>query len=141
MRRLVAMLLLIAGPACAQGVEPPRGSALRGEVLDAVRVVAEQDLGPPVEFIVTWLRVDGDVAFARLDAQRPGGGAIDIPQIPLVTKLGVPPDMIDGPRVEAFLRRTATGWQVIEHATGATDVWWFGYDCAVFAGVQPVGSC
>ncbi len=78
----LAMLLVAAatsGGALAQrAYEPARGTAERAELMDAIRPLVEARVGPPVEFVVDRLRVAGDWAFAIVQPQRPGGGAIDM---------------------------------------------------------------
>ena len=139
---IVVLSLVLAAPAVAEPVEPPRGSALRAALLDAVRGPAEHDLGAPVEFVVEALRADGDVALARVTAQRPGGGAIDTDTAPLIAREGIPPSLVDGPHVVAFLRRGPDGaWSVETHSTGATDMWWVGWRCETYAALLPEGAC
>jgi hypothetical protein len=120
---------VLAGALQADPAEPPRGSAARAAILDTIRVMAEYDLGAPVEFVVLDLAAEGDLAFARLMAQRPGDVPIDMSDIPMVTRRFVPPDLIDGPRIEAFLARTDGRWHVVEYGVGSTDVWWWAFDC------------
>ena len=139
---LLALAGAGAGPAAAQGVEPARGTALRSALLEAVRVVAEHDLGAPVEFVVNRLRAEGDVALAVLSAQRPGGGAIDMAAAPMMARDGLSPAEVDGPELVAFLRRGAPGnWQVVAWSTGATDLWWPTYDCPTFRSLLPEEAC
>lgn len=76
---VLAMCTIV--PAAAWEV-PARGSALRSDLMDAARPHAEWMLGAPVEFVVTELRVSGDLALAMLVPQRPGGGAIDVLRTP-----------------------------------------------------------
>ena len=59
-----------------------RGTALRAALMDAVRPHVEWRLGAPVQFVVRDLRVAGDVGFASLWPQRPGGAQIDLYQTP-----------------------------------------------------------
>src|SRR5690606_16927548 len=80
---LVAGLAFGAAAAVAQGGhEPARGTGERRALMDAMRPQAEMIFGPPVEFVVSRLRVAGDVAFASVVAQRPGGEAIYIQATP-----------------------------------------------------------
>lgn len=88
---------------------PAKGTALRSDLLDTLRVFAGYDLGPPVEFVVLYLQADGDRAFARVMAQRPGGAPIDLAATPMVKRDQIPIDLIDGPRMEAFLARGGGG--------------------------------
>ena len=139
---ILLLSLVLAAPLHAEPVEPPRGSALRAALLDAVRGPAEDDLGAPVEFVVEALHADGDVALARVTAQRPGGGAIDTDASPLVAREGIPPSLVDGPHIVAFLQRGADGvWTVETHSTGATDMWWVGWRCERYASLLPQGAC
>ncbi|WP_347311054.1 hypothetical protein [Defluviimonas sp. SAOS-178_SWC] len=123
-RALAAVVLVWAGTAAAQGwYEPERGSADRRGIMNAMRPQAEVIFGPPVEFVVGGLRVAGDVAFAMVSAQRPGGTAIDIAATPGWQSGYFLPDA-DWTGGQAFFRRTATGWVATEVVFGATDVWW-----------------
>lgn len=130
-----------AAPLRAEPREPPPGSALRAALLDTIRPFAEYDLAPPVTFVVIEMLAEGDLAFARLTAQRPGGVPIDMAQTPMVTRRHHDPSMIDGPRFEVFFARTAGRWYVRDYALGATDAWWFGYDCATYARFLPEQAC
>ncbi len=145
MRRMTLMLFIcgiLTSAAMADPVTPERGSALRSELLDTVRRAAEHDLGAPVEFVVNTLLVDGDRAFAMLDAQRPGGGAIDLAQSPMVLRDKTPLDLIDGPNVVAFIVRVNGEWAIDQYGTGSTDAWWAGGPaCEHYASLLPVGVC
>lgn len=121
-----------AGLCDAAPFEPPRGSEVRGELLDAFRPLAIYDLGAPIEFQVLELMVDGDTAFARLIAQRPGGVALELADTPMVAWRHADPYGFDGPRYEVFFVRDGTAWQVVNYGLGSTDVWWAGYRCDTF---------
>ena len=131
MRAALVLALCLSAPpiACADPVEPPPGSALRAELLDVLRRDVEPRCGGPVEFVVETLLVEDRRAVANLWAQRPGGVPIDLATSPLVTVEGTPPDLIDGPTVQAYLYRPGTYWQIVEYSIGATDAWWWGWDC------------
>ncbi len=103
--------------------EPARGSAERRALMDAIRPEAERIFGAPVEFVVDTLRVAGDVAFAMVRAQRPGGGGIDIAATPGWRSGYFMPDA-DWTGGQALLSRTAAGWVPYQIYFGATDVWW-----------------
>ena len=81
MRKLVlSLLLLILGfaSAVAQSVtQPPQGTRLRKELLDAARPVFEKETEGPVEFVVHRLNVMDGWAFGDVFLQRPGGRKID----------------------------------------------------------------
>ncbi|TNF22558.1 MAG: hypothetical protein EP318_03520 [Rhodobacteraceae bacterium] len=116
--------------------EPARGSETRRALMDALRPHAEWELGAPVEFVVGVLRVSGDLAFAAVAAQRPGGGAIDLRQTPGYFRGTLEPGMMDGTNIQALYRRSGKTWVAVHHAIGATDVW-FAWDplCAEYRAV------
>ncbi len=137
----VVLSLLVITPASADPIEPARGSDLRADLLDTLRPLVEYHLDAPVEFVVAELQVDGDRAFGRLRAQRPGGVSIDIAQTSMVLRRGEDPGMIDGPRLEAFFERRGGRWQVIDYVIGSTDVWWYGYNCPDFGSLLRQWGC
>ena len=73
---LRALLLSLAFcatiPAAAQ-MTPPRGSPLRAQLMDTLRPTVMAEIGGPIEFVVTYLRVMGQWAYAYVRPQRPGG--------------------------------------------------------------------
>jgi len=119
-----ALLWAAAGaPAFAQYTTPERGSETRSGMMDAMRVFAEEELGAPVEFVVYDLRVSGDIGFGAVQAQRPGGGEIDLYTTPGFAAGTIEPDMMDGSSMQALLRRSGRTWVAVHWAIGATDVW------------------
>jgi hypothetical protein len=127
MRRFVlAATLLFASlsPLAAQ-TTPPKGSPLRTELMDALRPTVQAEIGGPIEFTVVDLRVMGSWAYARVRPQRPGGGTIDWSRTKFREdmKLGYMSDL-----TLALLRRTGSGWRVVEHAIGPSDAAWDGWD-------------
>ncbi len=103
---------------------PQRGNPERKAILDAVRPIAERDLGVPVEFVVTEFNVSEDWAFVALNSQRPGGRPIDPNSTPFLQREGQEAiEMFDCCHVEAILRRSQGSWQVIQAGVGATDLW------------------
>lgn len=114
MKALLAALMLASG-----FTVPPPGSALRKAVLDGLRPAVERRLGPNVEFQVTLLRVQRDWAFVVVDPRRRGGKLIDGRKI-----FGEHFDNMDGLRVDAVLRKRGHRWVLVDHAIGATDVWY-----------------
>ncbi len=116
---------------------PARGTELRAALMDALRPLVEADLGPQVEFVVDQLRVAGDVAFANVMPQRPGGEPIDLPATPMVLRFGSDQG-IEGVGTQALYRREGSQWVVLHMAIGATDVWWANAAlCPEFAEVIP----
>lgn len=119
-------LFLIAGltlGAAAQSVyEPPRGSAERRDILDAIRPMVEARVGPPVEFVVSWMRSGAGWAFVNVNPQRPGGGKID----PFLTTFASQADYMDGLSTYALLRFQYDRWNLVDFVVGPTDVFWQG---------------
>jgi hypothetical protein len=104
--------------AAAAFTVPAPGSDMRKAVLNGLRPAVEQRLGP-VEFKVSLIRIQRDWAFVVADPQRKGGKPIDGWRI-----YGEHFGNMDGLRVDAVLRRQRGRWVVIDHAIGATDVWY-----------------
>lgn len=103
-------------PAQASCAQPPAllpGPTERRAILDALRPVVVRELGGPVEFVVTQIRVIEPYAFVVVTPQRPGGGVI-----------ATPGEEMDGVRTEAILTRRKGRWSVTHHGIGATDVWY-----------------
>ena len=139
-----ALTLLATTPTAAQDyLEPAPGTALRSDLLDALRPHVAWKLGEPIEFVVWELRVSGDVAFAQVLVQRPGGTAIDIPSTPMVVRDGLDEEFSDGTRTEAFYERSGRQWAVVHHVIGATDVWFADpHLCPRWSEVMPIeGFC
>ena len=114
------MTFLLASLALAASYAvPPPGSHLRKAVLDGLRPAVEKQLGPGVEFNVAQIRVQGDWAFVVADPQRKGGKPIDGWRI-----FGEQFGNMDGLRIDAVLRKRGGRWTVVDHAIGATDVWY-----------------
>lgn len=103
-----AALLLAAAPPASE----------RKAVLDALRPAVEAKLGPRIEFVVHAIRIEGGWAFVMADPQRRGGKAID------GRRYFEDFDNMDGLRVDAVLQRRGGRWRVVDHAFGATDVWY-----------------
>lgn len=122
--------------------EPERGTATRSALMDAIRPHVEWDLGQPIEFVVNDLRVSGDVAFASLAPQRPGGTPIDLRDTPWYRRNWDPNsdfmDFMDGTHTEVLYRRVRDTWVAVHFAIGATDVWydWDEY-CPEYRSVIP----
>ena len=144
MKKLSVIIWACLAPfaAIAAPETPAPGTPLRQEIMDTIRVLAGFDLGPPIEFVVIQLEVDGNRAFARVMAQRPGGTPISIVETPMVQRDQMPIDLIDGPRMEAFLVNANGKWYVDAYAIGATDVWWIGPPfCGNYAQFLPEQAC
>ena len=112
------LVALLPVSAQAQAVTPPKGSPERAAILDSLRLRAESELGPPVEFVVGQMRVVGEWAYVNAIPQRKGGGPIPW----TYTRYQQHKD--DGgfeEALEALLRNTPEGWLVYEFALGGTD--------------------
>ena len=122
---LAIVLAALPPPAAAQGAgvsataAPRPNSAQRRYILDALRPAIERRLGPNVEFVVQDIRVAGGWAFVMAEPRRRGGRPIDgrryFPNF----------DDMDGLTVTALLRFQGR-WTLVDHAIGATDVWYCG---------------
>jgi hypothetical protein len=121
---LSAFLVTAPGlSASAQTVhEPARGTPERSDILNTVRPMVEARLGPPVEFVVDWMRSGYGWAFVHLSPQRPGGGAIDISR----TTFAGQAEFMGGLDTYALLRFQYNRWNLIDFVVGPTDVFWHG---------------
>ena len=124
LRRLLAACIAMgfAAPALAYDT-PQRGSGLRAALMDAMRPVAEWHYGPPVQFVVHDLRVSGDVAFASVTAQRPGGRPIVLGETPGYRR-GELEAEFDWNGMQALLQRSGKTWVPVHAVVSASDVWW-----------------
>ena len=102
--------------------KPEPGSALRAEVLDAVRPVFEGETGGLVEFVVRRLNVIGDWVYGEVQWKRPGGRAIDWRKTPYAEDFAA--GMFDPAASNFLLRRSGATWAVTEYSLGPTDVVW-----------------
>jgi hypothetical protein len=137
---LMTVLALIADPGSAgeDYHEPARGSAERAGLMDAVRPLAEWNLGQPVEFVVDVLRVSQGLGFATLQPQRPGGGAINLYQTPMMRRGGIDPEFYDGETMHVLYQKSGATWVAVHWSIGATDVWWADPElCATYRSVTP----
>ena len=122
-RMAIILYLLWAGIAAAWE-EPARGTALRATLMDAVRPHVEWLLGAPVEFVVSDLRVSGDIAFFSGMAQRPGGGVIDVADTPAARWGQLDPEVGDGATVQALYRLSGETWVAVHVGVSSTERWY-----------------
>ncbi|GAA6199960.1 hypothetical protein [Aquicoccus sp. SU-CL01552] len=142
LRVAIMVVFLLAGPvpALAQGwYEPQRGTDLRAALMDALRPHAVWLLGAPVEFVVHDLRVSGNLGFASVSPQRPGGGEISLWQTPGYARGEIDPQgMEGGTTMQALYVRSGRTWVAVHWAMGASDVWYaYGPICTVWRPVIP----
>jgi hypothetical protein len=123
---IAAQLALAAAVLCpwiarAEVALPPPGSALRKQILDALRPTVMHEIGGEIEFVVNDLRVLQQWGYVNARPQRPGGQPIDW----RATKYrrDWEQDMMSD-LVLALLRRPGDSWQVIKCVIGPTDVVW-----------------
>ena len=127
MRSLTTLFLTITialvTPSIAQQiVQPPRGSTLRAQVLDAARPVFEAETHGPIEFVVRHLNVMQNWAFGYVQVQRPGGRAIDWSK----TKYRDPfiNGVMDPTQSFFLLKRMNSTWTVVEYTVGPMEAEW-----------------
>ena len=107
--------------ASAQVETPPQGSPVRAAILEAIRGIAVAELGGPIEFVVSEIRVVGEWAFVIASPRRPGGGEIFYTYTRYQANWDA--GALDQTAV-VLLRETPAGWLVYEYDFGATDVPW-----------------
>lgn len=100
-------------------VSPSRGSALRSEVLNALRPTVEAEVGGQVVFVVNTLNVIGDWAYVSADPKRPDGRKIDWRKTKF--RRAFEADAFSE-LVLALLHRQDRRWVVAEYDIGPTDV-------------------
>lgn len=133
------LAMLVAGPMFAQDwQEPARGTPTRQALMDALRPHAMWMLGAPIEFVVHDLRQSGDLGFAAVYPQRPGGTEINLYETPAFQRGELETDYMDGVAMQALYYKSGQTWVVVHWALGATDVWYaYGPICAVWRKVIP----
>lgn len=123
MRYCLGVFFLIFANAAMAWDEPARSTADRAGLMDALRPHAVWMLGPPVEFVVHELRRAGNVGFASVSAQRPGGGQIDISRTPGAARGQLDVEYMDGSSLQALYLKSGDTWVAVHWAIGATDAW------------------
>lgn len=118
--------------------EPARGSETRRDILDAIRPQAQWSFAPPIEFVVGEIRVAGDVGFATVRAQRPGGTEIDIFTTPDALRGQLDPQAGNGATMEVLLQKSGRVWVGVHYGINSSEGWW--YDpvyCPIWSTVLP----
>ncbi len=130
-------------PAAAQNAyEPQRGSPERAEVMNAIRPLAAELFGPPIEFVVDFLRVTDDQAYVGVYAQRPGGGEIDIAQTPWAQKNPQFDPYSDYAGMNVLMERKNQRWVIVENAVSWTEPPYNTMThCKSWSAVLPQGWC
>lgn len=127
---MVSLLLMVAVPMFSPPAhaEPATGSVrnvgksdpLRKPLLDALRGPVEKDLGQPVQFVVSLLRVQGAWAFIIATPQTKTGQPIDYARTHYAQAIA--DGVFDGGTVFALLKSDSGAWSVKEFVIGPTDV-------------------
>lgn len=92
----------------------------RKPLLDALRGPVEQDLGQPVQFVVSTLRTQGAWAFVIATPQTKTGQSIDFTATRYASAIA--DEVFDGGTVYALLKAEKSHWSVKEFVIGPTDV-------------------
>jgi hypothetical protein len=108
----------IPAPALAQSGHVAVGAERRA-ILDALRDPVQRQLGAPVEFVVSEMRVHNGWAYVLATPQQPGGRPMNPHRL-----RGYDPD--SGFDVTAIMRSNGRSWQVVRHVIGAGDLWYCG---------------
>lgn len=111
---------LLANYAYAQEIiEPKRGTALRKDLLDTVRVKVEQDVQSKVLFKVETLRTEGNWAFLSVVPVTPSLTEIDYTKTKFAQQFAQ--GMFDNIVLALLHKKDGGRWQIIEYSIGATD--------------------
>lgn len=125
----VLVLVALVGSVSAQeAYTPEKGSKVRKDIVDALRVPIEKELRQDIIFIVNELKVSGDWAFFQAIPQKPGGGLPDFSGTEY--QEAIDGDYFDN-NVNSLLKRSGGKWKVVTYQIGCTDVcyalWWKEY--------------
>lgn len=101
---------------------PQRGSAERRAIMDAARVPVSAAIGQTVIFRVSVLRSDGDWAYLQAEPRNPDGSALDWSRTRFAEDWAM--DAMSDV-IMVLLRRSGSGFQVVDHIIGPTDVAWY----------------
>ena len=121
---LFALSLLLTGAvqAASHYHTPQRGSAERQAIMDAARVPVSAAIGRTVIFRVSVLRSDGDWAYLQAKPRNPDGSALDWSRTRFAEDWAM--DAMSDV-IMVLLRRSGSGFQVVDHIIGPTDVAWY----------------
>ena len=118
---LLALLAAVIWLLPAQAEEPPRGSALRSQILDALRLRVETDLKLPVRFKINRINAEGPWAFVSATPLGSKTETFDWSKTPYAKDMAG--DFMSDV-ILALLRNDGNGWRITEYALGPTDVAW-----------------
>lgn len=125
---LLVSIMMTSVASAQEAYTPERGSKVRKDIVDALRVPVEKELGQEIIFIVNELKVSGNWAFFQAIPQKPGGGLPDFSR----TKYqeAIDGDYFDN-NVNSLLKKSGGKWKIVTYEIGCTDVcyalWWKEY--------------
>lgn len=133
MRALIFIACLCATRGLAS-TEPARGSPDRAALRDAIGPHAELQLGPPVEFVAERLRDQGNLGFAMVQLQHPGGKQIDPMTLPMVRHDPSVIGFLHGLHVKVLYQKSGKTRVAVHRSIKAADVSWPDTAlCAIYA--------
>lgn len=112
---------------------PRIGNPLRKQLLDVIRIPAEEHFGQSVVFKVNTLRVTDNWAFFVGTAIQPNGKPVDYRKSSEYKKnteatlIGLDAGVLYG-GVDALLKKEENVWKILAITYDATDVHWLDYD-------------
>ena len=100
---------------------PKPGSPDRKAILDALRVPVQKEIGFPVVFRISHLKIKDNWAFLKGQPRTKDDKPIDYSKTSLDEEARTADELL-----VAVLKKTDGRWRVVEHAIFTTDVWWHG---------------
>ena len=108
----------------SQLIKPARGSKLRKDLVNALRVPVQKELKQRIIFRISDIRVIGDWAFIGGEPLTPKGRQPDYSKT--IHKDDVEDGIFDN-NVFGLLKRKGDKWEVVSHLIGCTDVCYLGW--------------
>lgn len=115
----ILLAIMVVGADAAETPEP--GSPERKAILECIRVPVQKEIGIPVVFRVSHLKVEEGWAFLKGQPRTKDDKVIDYSGTGLAEEAEVADELL-----VAILRKTDGKWRVVEHAIFTTDLWWHG---------------
>lgn len=103
---------------------PAAGTAEHSAIIDTARAPIERDIGLPILFVVTTLNTDGTWAYLQGTPVNPDGTAINWSRSNFAREMAI--DAISDVAM-VLMHNNGTGWRVVDHIFGPTDVYWVGW--------------
>lgn len=119
---VISLVLLITISPQVKAFDTPKpGSPERKAICDVLRVPIEKEIGLPVIFRISHLRIQDGWAFMKGQPRTKDDKAINYSNTPLAEDAQTADELL-----VAVLRKTNGRWKVVRHAIFTTDVWWHG---------------